>query len=242
MNSEWTIPKKAIPKYEHRHHAQRSAKEMNNEQQINKVKVEPQHTANTELLLVKPNDAWRWDERVPSSIDNEENKNTLEDGGSPRSQLQEQQRWSSSILRGVDTATTSNSATTRHPATSSIEKQQRRMQLALFIKILLKSLRDENEILLHQQVRMVVSMVIRGHKLTGTSDRPLEDTIESHLRPLVGESHWNHTKVLQNYYLRNRQRYSCSRRSVGSHFNRHQHNSFRHQPFYSVDPRTIVEI
>jgi hypothetical protein len=101
-----------------------------------------------------------------------------------------------------------------HDHRSRTEKQQRRLQLALFVKSLLKTLKEENEIRLHQQVRMVISMCTRGHKLMGFSGPPLEDILEAYLRPFVGESNWQRATHLQRHYLDRK----CRRQKVTSSY------------------------
>ena len=137
--------------------------------------------------------------------------NTNDEGPARKKIKLEDQRWASSstshtalleeVTSKIPACTTTATETTAVEVSS--EKQERRKLLILLVKIILKSLKEDGEILLHQQVRMVVSMVIRGHKLTQEAfgGRPLEEILESHLRPLVGESKWERAKHLQHHYL-----------------------------------------
>ena len=79
------------------------------------------------------------------------------------------------------------------------KKAQRRFRFALFLKILLQVLEKSGDMALVVQARIVLSTCIRQSRM-GQSEGPLDESLEQHLRPLVGELYWAQAHQYQQYY------------------------------------------
>jgi hypothetical protein len=90
-------------------------------------------------------------------------------------------------------------------------KTNQRALFALFIKILLKTLKRSGEDMLVQQVRAVVSTCTRRNRMGDLHFSPLEEVLELYLQQMVGEAHWQKARHLQRAYLERRY---LSRRQV----------------------------
>jgi hypothetical protein len=83
-------------------------------------------------------------------------------------------------------------------------KTNQRALFALFIKILLKTLKRSGEDILVQQVRAVISTCTTRNRMGDPHFSPLEEVLELYLQQMVGEAHWQKARHLQRAYLERR--------------------------------------
>ena len=69
-------------------------------------------------------------------------------------------------------------------------RSNHRALFALFIKILLQSIKESGDMFLYQQVRIVIATCTKRNRMGDPNFMPLEDVLEVHLRQMVGEAHW----------------------------------------------------
>jgi hypothetical protein len=91
-----------------------------------------------------------------------------------------------------------------------LQTLEKRIEFALFLKVLLTHLRKSHQYLLMQQARLVVRRCTTGHRMGDPSSSQLVESIESRLRKLVGEQNWRLAKGLTRYFnmTRHRQKHS----------------------------------
>lgn len=85
----------------------------------------------------------------------------------------------------------------------------RRVEFALFLKILFKYLEKSKQYLLLQQARLVVMTCTRGQKMRDSSFSPLSDAIEMRLKKLMSDNVWRKAKIYTKIYLTRPRRQRC---------------------------------
>jgi hypothetical protein len=101
--------------------------------------------------------------------------------------------------------------------TAMSRSKEERVRFALFLKILLQVIAKTGDRVLVEQCRIVISTCIRRARMGDVED--LHETLQEHLRPLVGEMHWAMARDFQRYYLRT---YNKKRRAISSSCTRPQ--------------------
>ena len=79
---------------------------------------------------------------------------------------------------------------------------EKRVEFALFLKVLLRCLEKSNQSLLLQQARLVVVTCTRGNRMGDPSFSPLSSAIEMRLRKLIGDHEWQQAKNYTRFYQR----------------------------------------
>jgi hypothetical protein len=97
---------------------------------------------------------------------------------------------------------------------------KKRIEFALFLKVLLRYLQKSNQFFLLEQTRLVVSSCTTGHRMGDPSCSRLVESIETRLRKLVGEQNWRLAKGLTRYYnmARHQQRHAVLGSNLLSNF------------------------
>ena len=89
------------------------------------------------------------------------------------------------------TAHTGSMQLTRSPAHSIGEREK----FLLFIKIMFQYLERSGKSLLRQRAKNVVTKCIRRNRVGDENYIPLKESVEKHLRPLVGPLVWSRVEI-----------------------------------------------
>jgi hypothetical protein len=79
-----------------------------------------------------------------------------------------------------------------------------RVEFALFVKVLLKCLEDDQQYLMVQQSRRIIVTCTQRHRSGDPSFWPLMDSIMVRLRRLVGERYWRQAVNYTRFYVQRR--------------------------------------
>lgn len=79
-----------------------------------------------------------------------------------------------------------------------------REQFALFVKVLLKCLQDDQQYLMVHQSRRIIVTCTQGHRAGDPSFWPLMGSIVVRLRELVGERYWRQAGNYTRFYVQRR--------------------------------------
>jgi hypothetical protein len=93
-----------------------------------------------------------------------------------------------------------------HRSQDEASLRERRVEFALFLKVLLRCLKNSQQTSVLRQTRLVVFAFIRGHSRGDPAFDPLEKAIEFQLKRLIDEKTWDQAKRYTRYYLNTRQR------------------------------------
>jgi hypothetical protein len=101
------------------------------------------------------------------------------------------------------TSMTSPSSLAEHDNRTHTRKplRDKRIEFAIFLKVLLRCLEISEQKSVERQSRLVVLACIRGLSRGDPSFYPLEDAIEYQLKRLVDERTWDKAKWYIQYYL-----------------------------------------
>ncbi|KAG7367352.1 hypothetical protein IV203_030023 [Nitzschia inconspicua] len=88
--------------------------------------------------------------------------------------------------------------------------REKRVEFALFLKVLLRCLGNAHPTSVQRQARLVVLACIRGHARGDPSFYPLEDVIEYQLRRIIDERIWDQAMRFTEFYLMRRGRSQAS--------------------------------
>jgi hypothetical protein len=80
-------------------------------------------------------------------------------------------------------------------------KRNQRVKFVLFTKILFRLLEQSEETVLRNNARRLVSSIVRKSRMGDPSCSPLFESLERHLRTLVGEMHWRRAHGYMRYYV-----------------------------------------
>jgi hypothetical protein len=79
--------------------------------------------------------------------------------------------------------------------------KEKRIEFAIFLKVLIRCLENAHQESMLRQTRLVVMACIRGHDMGGTSFYSLEDAIELRLKRIVHAATFTQAKRYARYYL-----------------------------------------
>ena len=79
-----------------------------------------------------------------------------------------------------------------------------RVEFAIFLKVLIKLLNDDEQYLMVRNVKIVVLQSTRGNRAGDPTFCPLIGSIVIRLRRLVGDVYWNRAMDYTKWYIRRR--------------------------------------